>query len=180
MGAASNTIVIFKSDNGADNNGRNAPLRARKGTVWEGGIRVPCMMRWPGIAPQGREISQVAITMDLTATLLKAAGVDTGRTKLDGVDLMPVITGKRQPFARTLFWRAKRGESVRKAVRHGDWKLVIDNGNTELHNIARDELEQENVLNANEPVARDLRGRLASWEREVMAPRLRPFKTTPG
>ena len=180
MGAASNTIVIFKSDNGADNNGRNAPLRARKGTVWEGGIRVPCMLRWPGVAPQGREISQVAITMDLTATLLKAAGVDTGLTKLDGVDLMPVITGKRQPFERTLFWRAKRGESVRKAVRHGDWKLVIDNGDTELHNIARDELEQENLLNANEPVARDLRARLAAWEREVMAPRLRPFKTTPG
>ncbi|MGH9718686.1 MAG: sulfatase-like hydrolase/transferase [Bryobacteraceae bacterium] len=180
MSATRNTIVIFHSDNGGDPNGRNEPLRARKGTVWEGGIRVPCMLRWPGVAPEGRSVDQVGLTMDLLPTLLDAAGVraPTGRS-FDGIDLLPSLTGKRAKFDRTVFWRAKRGERVRKAVRNGDMKLVIDEGE-ELHDLSLDELEQKDLLPGARQVAAALRAKLADWERDVMAPRLRPFRSTPG
>ena len=94
-GLPGNTLVIYHSDNGGDPNGRNDPLRGRKGTTWEGGIRVPCMMRWPGVLPEGKTVSQVGITMDLLPTILAATGVapPAGR-KFDGVDLLPVLTGK--------------------------------------------------------------------------------------
>lgn len=181
MGAAENTIVIFLSDNGGDPNGRNAPLRGRKSSLWEGGIRVPCLMRWPGMLPQGPTIAQVSLTMDLAPTLLAAAGASPPRgRKLDGLDLLPVWTGQREPFPRTLFWRFKRGDRARKAVRHGDMKLVIDDGTEELHDLAADELEQNNLLPNAARTAAELKARLAAWEKDVMAPRLRPFRTAPG
>jgi N-acetylgalactosamine-6-sulfatase len=181
VGAADNTLVIYHSDNGADPNGRNDPLRGRKGTVWEGGIRVPCLMRWPEVLPAGKTISQVGITMDLLPTILAATGAAAppGR-KFDGIDLLPSLTGKVQPFARTLFWRAKRAGRVRKAVREGDLKLVLDEGAEELHDLANDEREQRNLLTEAGDAAARLRAKLAGWEREVMAPRLRPFRSTPG
>ena len=181
VGAADNTLVIYHSDNGADPNGRNDPLRGRKGTVWEGGIRVPCLMRWPGVLPEGRTISQVGITMDLLPTILAAtdAAPPPGR-KFDGINLLPSLTGKVQPFARTLFWRAKRAGRVRKAAREGDLKLVLDEGKEELHDLANDEREQRNLLPGAADAAARLRAKLAGWEREVMAPRLRPFRSTPG
>jgi arylsulfatase A-like enzyme len=181
MGAAENTIVIYHSDNGGDPNGRNDPWRGRKGTLWEGGIRVPCVMRWPGVLPEGKTVQQVSMTMDLLPTLIAATGVaaPAGR-KFDGVNLLPVLTGKQQPFARTLFWRSKRAERVRKAVREGDLKYVIDEGVEELHDLARDEREEKNLLPGAAADAARLKAKLAAWEREVMAPRLRPFRTTPG
>ncbi len=181
MGAAENTIVIFMSDNGGDPNGRNDPMRGRKGTVWEGGIRVPCLMAWPGVLPEGKLTSQAGLTMDLAPTLLAATGAraPAGR-KFDGVDLLPVLTGRRQPFPRTVFWRSKRGDRVRKAAREGDLKLVIDEGKEELHDLAADQREEKNLLPGAEPAAARLRVKLAEWEREVMAPRLKPFRSTPG
>jgi len=181
MGAAENSIVIFLSDNGGDPNGRNAPLRGRKSSLWEGGIRVPGLMRWPAVLPEGQTIAQVSLTMDLTPTLLAAAGASPPRgIKLDGVNLLPVLTGQREPFPRTLFWRFKRGDRVRKAVRHGDMKLVIDDGTEELHDLAAGELEQNNLLPNAARTAAELKARLAAWEKDVMAPRLRPFRTAPG
>ena len=181
MGVADRTLVIYHSDNGADPNGRNDPLRGRKGTVWEGGIRVPCLMRWPGVLPEGRTISQVGITMDLLPTILAGAGVapPPGR-KFDGLNLLPMLTGKSPPIARTLFWRAKRADRVRKAVREGDLKLVLDEGKEELHDLAADEREERNLLPGAADAAARLRAKLAVWEREVMASRLRPFRSTPG
>ncbi|MEK7407672.1 MAG: sulfatase-like hydrolase/transferase [Acidobacteriota bacterium] len=181
MGAAADTIVIFISDNGADPNGRNGVLRARKGTLWEGGIRIPCLMRWPGVLAEGKLINQVSLTMDIAPTLLAATGASApaGR-KLDGVNLLPVLTGKAGPFPRTVFWRSKRGENLRKAIRRGDWKLVIDNGKEELHDLAADEREQRDLLAAQPAIAREFRARLAEWEREVAAPRLGGLRAGPG
>ncbi len=180
-GAAENTTVIFISDNGADPNGSNGRLRGRKGTLWEGGIRIPCLMRWPGVLPEGKDVPQVGITMDLMPTLQAAVGAAEPR-KLDGVDLLPVLRGQRAAFPRSLFWRYKRAERVRKAAREGNWKLVIDQGQEELHDLGADEFEVRPAP-ANRLAAEKrerLRGLLAAWEREVMAPRLRPFRTTPG
>jgi N-acetylgalactosamine-6-sulfatase len=178
-GAAENTIVIFISDNGGDPNGRNLPLRARKGTVWEGGIRIPCMVRWPAGLPQGAICRQVGITMDLLPTLLAATGArpPAGR-KFDGADLLAVMRGKREPFPRTLFWRGRRGESVRKAVREGNLKFVNDNGRKELHDLSADETEERDLLPSSPEKAAALEARLAAWEKEVEAPRLRGFRET--
>jgi N-acetylgalactosamine-6-sulfatase len=176
MGAVENTIVIFISDNGADPNGSNGRLRGRKSSLWEGGIRIPCLARWPGVLPEGKDVAQVGITMDLMPTLLAAAGAKPPRP-LDGSNLLPVIEWRREPFARTLFWRSKRGDRVRKAAREGNLKLVIDEGQEELHDLSTDELEERKL--PPEGAAR-LKKLLAEWEREVTAPRLRPFRTTPG
>jgi arylsulfatase A len=179
MGREGNTIVIFMSDNGGEANGDNGELRGRKSSVWEGGLRVPCIMRWPGRIPAGSTTSQVAMTMDFAPTLLRAAGVATA-TRFDGIDLLPVLTGARTGEARTLFWRYKRANNVRKAVREGDLKLVIDNGREELHDLAKDPREQNDLLPAAEADAARLRKKLAAWERDVMAPRLRPYRSDPG
>ena len=74
MGVARNTIVVFTSDNGGDANGRNVPFKGGKSSVFEGGIRAPLHIRWPGVIPAGRATPQVAMTMDLAPTLLGAAG----------------------------------------------------------------------------------------------------------
>jgi N-acetylgalactosamine-6-sulfatase len=179
MGAAGNTIVFFLSDNGGDPNGRNLPYRGAKSSVWEGGIRVPCCIRWPGRLEAGKTLAQVSITMDLFPTILAATGAQkpSGRS-LDGMDLLPFLTGKRAPVDRTLFWRYKRLEARRKAVRSGDWKYVNDSGKEGLYNLALDERETKDVTSENPDIARDLRSRLAAWEKAVQAPRLAAFRAS--
>jgi arylsulfatase A-like enzyme len=174
-----NTIVLFLSDNGADANGRNAPFRGRKSSVWEGGIRAPLLVRWPGVLPEGREVHQLGITMDLLPSLLAAASVapPSGR-KFDGVNLLPGMQGNREPFSRTLFWRYKRGEARRKAVRDGDWKLVQDGQERALHNLAKDPAEERNVISQETKRVETLQAKLEMWEKEVQAPRLREFRAS--
>jgi len=181
MGAAGNTIVLFLSDNGADPNGRNEPYRGRKTTVWEGGIRVPCLIRWPGVIQPGTVSTQPAITMDLLPTLLAAAGAKPpADRKLDGVNLVPLLRGEQQPFSRTLFWRYKRADRIRKAVHDGNLKYVNDSGEEALHDLSTDEREQKNLLPQASADAQRLKNKLAAWERDVMAPRLKPFRSEPG
>jgi N-acetylgalactosamine-6-sulfatase len=169
-----NTIVVFHSDNGADLNGRNEPFRGRKSSVWEGGIRSPLHMRWPaGITPAS-ECRQVTMTMDVAPTLLAAAGAPAGT--YDGIDLMPFATGRRNPVPRTVCWRYKRAENVRKAIRHGDWKYSDDSGSRALHDIAADPGEQRDLTQERPDVVRDLQARLSAWEKEVKAPRLKGFR----
>jgi N-acetylgalactosamine-6-sulfatase len=178
MGVAEETILIFISDNGADPNGSNGLLRGRKGTLWEGGIRIPCLMRWPGVLAAGRLTEQLTMTMDLAPTLLAAAGVGaTGAARFDGLNLLPVLKGDAAPFSRTVFWRYKRASDRRKAVRRGSWKLVVDNDRKELHDLASDELEQHDVAGEHPDLVRELEALLARWERDVEAPRLRAFRS---
>jgi arylsulfatase A-like enzyme len=131
-------------------------------------------MRWPGVVPAGREVSQVAVTMDLAPTLLSASGVRGGR--LDGIDLMPFLTGTQAPAKRTLFWRYKRAQNVRRAVRHGDWKYADDNGAKGLYDIGADPQEENDLLKSRPDLARDLEARLARWEKDVESPRLKGFR----
>jgi arylsulfatase A-like enzyme len=176
IGQEEDTIVVFHSDNGADPNGNNGALRGRKGTLWEGGIRVPAVIRWPGHLPEGKTVTQVTLTMDVAPTLLGAAGVKPpAGVRFDGMDVMPMVAGRREAVARTVFWRYKRLGNIRKAARAGDLKLVIDNGAEELHDLAKDEREEKNLLPGAEAEAAKLRRLLANWEREVRAPRLRDF-----
>src|SRR5206468_9739688 len=91
-GIARDTLVMFTSDNGGDRLSDNGALFHHKATLWEGGIRVPCIARWPGVVPAGSTSAQAAITMDFTASILAAAGVSAPR-KLDGIDVVPILAG---------------------------------------------------------------------------------------
>jgi N-acetylgalactosamine-6-sulfatase len=175
MGAERDTIVLFSSDNGGDPNGRNEPYRGRKGTLWEGGIRAPLLVRWPRVLPQGRTVEQLGMTMDILPTLVAAAAVKAPGVTFDGIDLLPSMKGSKPAFARTVFWRYKRLQNRRKAARDADWKLVIDNGEEALHNLARDPREQTNLLSQEPGRAQRLRDALAAWERDVRAARLKGF-----
>lgn len=167
---ADNTWVIFLSDNGGTQVGSNKPFRGGKSSVWEGGIRTPCLMRWPGVFRPGTQTSQVSLMMDITTSILHAGGAQL--PKLDGLNLLPVWQGKSAIQSRTVFWRYRRANNNRKAVRDGDWKLVHDNGVEELHNLAQDATEKNNQLSAKPAIAAALRKKLADWEIDVRAPRL--------
>lgn len=175
MGVARNTIVVFTSDNGGDVNGRNDPFKGRKSSVFEGGIRAPLHIRWPGVIPAGRAILQVAMTMDLAPTLLGVADAG-GSARFDGIDLMPFLNGTRIPVKRTVFWRYKRGTNIRKAVRHGRLKYVDDNGVKALYDLRVDSKETTNLLKSRPGAVKDLEDRLDAWEKDVESPRLKEFR----
>ncbi|MCI0357939.1 MAG: sulfatase-like hydrolase/transferase [Planctomycetaceae bacterium] len=167
-GLADNTLVVLSSDNGGERYSDNSPLFHHKSTLWEGGIRVPCLMRWPAKLPQGKVTSQVGITMDLAATFAAIAGASPPADRpLDGVNLLPVLTGKQPEMTRTLCWRIDRPGRQQKAVRHGSWKYIQD-GNVEmLFDLARDIGERRDVLFMHQDVVADLKERLAAWEADV-------------
>lgn len=170
-GLTSNTLVIFTNDNGGEWLSRNTPLFNRKFTLYEGGIRVPAIMRWPGRVPAGVVTDQVGITMDLSATILAAAGATVpANAKLEGVDLLPLIGRGATPVPRTLFWRVSTAGLNQRAVRMGDWKLLID-GNVRvlLFDVTRDLGERDDVAAANTPVVRRLHQALLAWEKDVDA-----------
>jgi arylsulfatase A-like enzyme len=172
-GLAKSTLVVFASDNGGDKFSRNGPLAKGKGGLWEGGIRVPCIVRWPGKLPHGKVSSQVGITMDWSATILKLAAAKPPKDRpLEGMDLLPILAGDR-PKKRTLFWRRVGPNFVEthRAVRDGNWKFIDEpNGRQYLYNLAKDVGERIN-LSTNQParVAR-MRRLLEKWESEVDPP----------
>lgn len=113
LGIAENSLVVFLSDNWADANGSNGRLRGLKGLLWEGGIRVPCLMSRPARLSAGAEVTQLTLTVDLAPTLLAAAGVAVRLPRFEVRDLLAVLSAASAPFARTVFWRYRRGEVVR-------------------------------------------------------------------
>jgi arylsulfatase A-like enzyme len=128
IGAANNTLVIFHNDNGgpttrnAVNGSSNAPLRGSKCETFEGGIRVPLLIQWPGVIEADSAYGQPVISMDITATAVAAAGADAAG--IEGVDLLPFVSGRRSETPHeTLFWRC-RTRSNNYASRQGDWKFV--------------------------------------------------------
>ncbi len=128
MGLTDTTLVVFTSDNGGqiDVGANNGPWRSGKGTMYEGGIRVPMVVRWPNKIPASSESKAVALTMDLFPSLLEAAGVEPP-TDRDGVSLLPIWLGKAEDLpARDLFWVRLEGNEVgfSYAIRHGKYKLI--------------------------------------------------------
>ncbi len=165
-GLAENTLVIFTNDNGGEWLSRNAPLFNRKFSVWEGGIRVPAIMRWPGVIPAGRTLGQVGITMDFTATMLKLAGATLpAGYEPEGIDLMPIVTGAAPEMERTLFWRANNAN----AVRSGDLKLLTQGGSTFVFNVREDPGERNDITNVSQTDARRLQQLLTEWAGDVDA-----------
>jgi arylsulfatase A-like enzyme len=167
-GLSRNTLVIFTNDNGGEWLSRNAPLYHRKDTLWEGGIRVPLIMKWPERIAAGGTTPQVGMVMDLTATILAATTTSVpADARLDGIDLLPLLDA-RTPLERTLFFRITATRQQR-AVRQGDWKLLIDAGDVLLFNLRADVGERTDVAKERPEIARRLRGLLTEWEKDVDA-----------
>lgn len=167
-GLADNTLVIFSSDNGGYYLSDNTPLFHHKSTLWEGGVRVPCLMRWPGKLPEGKVTHQAGITMDLTATILSAAGAKIPEGyKLDGIDLLPYVSGKKSEIERTFCWRIDRSDRKQKAVRQGKWKYIKD-GMIELVFDLEADIGERRNLNYRQPeIAARLRRVHEEWEADV-------------
>jgi arylsulfatase A-like enzyme len=172
-GLEHNTIVIFTNDNGGIGLSHSAPLFHRKFSAWEGGIRVPALIRWPGRIPAGSLSGQVSITMDLTASILAATGTPVpSDARLEGIDLFPILEGKLPEVERTLFWRTAGPSPVnmnQKAVRSGDWKLVVDGAVTRifLFNLKADPGERDDWFARRQDLVPRLQLLLRDWERDV-------------
>ena len=162
-GEADNTLVIFTSDNGGQLGvgANNGPLRAGKGDMYEGGIRVPMCAVWPGRIAAGSRSDRVALTMDLFPTVSEACGAGFDH-EIDGRTILRTLLGERQPEEdRFLFWvrregGARYGGQVYYAVRHGDWKLVQNSPfePLKLYNLKDDPLEKNPLPNRHKEYRR--------------------------
>jgi arylsulfatase A-like enzyme len=169
LGLASNTIVIFTNDNGGEWLSRNLPFFHNKSSLWEGGIRVPAIIRWPGHIPAGSVSGQVAITMDLSASIVAAAGATPPEEPaLDGMNIFPILERRQKPVERTLFWRVSVARNQR-AVRSGDWKLLIDDGRPFLFDVRKDLGERNNLVGIRTDIVRKLMPLIGRWEADVDA-----------
>jgi len=170
------TLVVFTSDNGGHTHSRNAPLAGGKNTLAEGGIRVPCIARWPGVIPAGGVSGQVAITMDWTTTILALAGHAAEQTRFDGIDLLPALKNHRKRTPRTLYWRRVKGAFrpnvlEQRALRHGTWKYIDQpDGHPCLFNLADDLSETRNLAATRPDVVDRLQAMLDRWERQCPSP----------
>jgi arylsulfatase A-like enzyme len=170
-GRAGDTMVIFTSDNGGERFSFNWPHQQMKGTLWEGGIRVPAIVRWPGTVGPGTT-SQLAITMDWTASLLAAAGVSPApEYPLDGLDLNPVMTGKKPPVDRWLFWRQPglrfNGAAPQSAVRRGRWKYLRVADQDHLFDVVADPGEREDRRERQGQLRQAMAQALDDWSRTL-------------
>lgn len=164
-GLAGNTLVVFTNDNGGERLSDNGPFRHRKATLWEGGIRVPGIVRWPGKIPAGSVSHQAAITMDFTATIASACGVNAAPAEpFDGIDLLPVLSGNAPVRDRDLFWRINRPNLRVRAVRSGKWKFVLDGNINNLYDLDADPGETRDLYPAYPEIAAALRKKLTDWE----------------
>jgi arylsulfatase A-like enzyme len=178
------TIVVFTSDNGgavhfgAPPATSNFPLRHGKGSAYEGGLRVPLIVKVPGLTAPGSVCAKPVITMDFFPTLLELAGADksSGRTAVDGVSLVPLLRGADQAPHEELFWHYPHywnGGKVSpySVARLGDWKLIrfYETGREELYNVAADLSEKQDLAGANPGKRKELGARLDKWLAEVGA-----------
>lgn len=171
-GLEQNTMVIFTSDNGGERFSYNWPFRGQKMELFEGGLRVPAIVRWPGVTTAGSISDQPVITMDWTATMIAAAGAEPDKKfPFDGEDLTDVVRSKHTLFDRTFFWRTFR----QGGMRSGKWKYLREGEKDLLFDLNVDEREQANFAEAKPEILNDLRDQFKSWESRMMVyPRREP------
>lgn len=182
LGLGERTLVLFLSDNGGletEQNGRivtsNRPLGNEKGTLYEGGIRVPAIARWTGRIPASAECETPAITMDVYPTLLELTDAPEPQNQpLDGVNLTTLLSDPEQRLSRdTLYWHLPHyhHSTPASAIRRGDWKLIefFEDGRAELYNLREDLGERTNLADHEPQRTGALRTALAAWREEVGA-----------
>lgn len=175
-----NTIVIFNSDNGGASHffaTDNSPLRKGKGFPYEGGIRVPLIISWPGVVKPGSTCQQPVISMDLLPTLTEAAGVDLQQNrKIDGLSLLPLLKQTGSLPRKTFYWHFPHywwGTHVQpySIIRDGDWKLIhwYQNNQFELYNIKKDIGETSDLAAEMPEKVAELKKKLDVWLKETGA-----------
>jgi arylsulfatase A len=188
LGLAENTLVFFLADNGGlryegtrkTHVTKNAPLRAGKGHLYEGGIRIPYMLRWKGRVKPGISNTPVC-SIDVFATALAAAGVKAA-SDIDGVSLLPHVTAGRGLQRDELYWHyphySNQGGVPAGAIREGDWKLIefYEDGRLELYNLRHDLSERTNLVRREPARARAMQVKLAQWRaaRKAIMPTANP------
>jgi arylsulfatase A-like enzyme len=188
-GQAENTLVVFLSDNGGSGNGGNAPLRGQKSTMWEGGLRVPFIMRWPaGKVPAGKVTDEFLTSLELVPTLLNAVGAKGSSfakasedklhpsyegVKLDGFDMLPVLRGEVKSPRKEMYWQ-RRGE---KAARVENWKWVESGKGGGLFDLSTDLGEKKDLSGERPKVLQRMRENFVRWRREMDGAEARgPFR----
>ena len=167
-GLERNTLVIFTSDNGGERFSYQWPFSGEKGDLLEGGIRVPAIVRWPGVVPAKRVLNQLAITMDWTATILATSETTADQQyPLDGIDLLPIIKGADSVHDRTFFWRIHNQD----AVRQGNWKYVRNGARRQLFDLSVDQRERSDFSTQNRDVLERLAAEFDKWNQQML-PRL--------
>ncbi len=184
LGLADHTLVVFTSDNGGLSTAEglptsNAPLRAGKGWLYEGGIREPLIVRWPGVVKPGSTIDVPVITMDFYPTFLEAPGLQLRpKQNLDGRSFLSLLQGdppSKSPPDRELYWHyphySNQGGGPAGAVRSGHWKLIetYETGRCELFDLNRDPTESHDLAEAEPERVNGLKQMLADWRTSVGA-----------
>ena len=163
-GLTDETIVIFVSDNGGGGGGDNSPLRGRKSWLFEGGVRVPFIIRWPGRLPAGAVNDEFLTALEIFPTLVSAAGADLPEgVTLDGYDMMPVLAGERSSPREEIFWEFRREQ----AARVGNWKWVQSRRGGGLFDLATDIGEERNLSTQRPEVLKRVQARFAAWKKQM-------------
>jgi arylsulfatase A-like enzyme len=175
---ADNTLVIFTSDNGGFSGvADNRPLREGKGTLYEGGIRIPLIVRWPGAVPENTTCQTPVISTDFYPTLLEAAGLSPrpGKT-LDGESIMPLLTQNDPLKRKSIFFHYPnyawhKSNRLGAVIRRGDYKLIerYDDGSVELYNLAEDLSEKKDLADQMPKRAARMKTQLDAWLKETGA-----------
>jgi len=164
------TLLFFVNDNGGSkNNGSiDYPLRGKKGSMWEGGIRVAFMVQWPGRLRRGVTYDHPVIALDILPTAAAVAGAEIPRDRvIDGVNLIPYLIGRSKAAPHeTLFWR----KGTDYAMRKGNWKLTHEDGTSGLFDLASDISEEQNLAAERPEVLEELEGLYAKWDSEMIEP----------
>jgi arylsulfatase A-like enzyme len=182
LGVADNTVVIFMSDNGGlstvprEGPTCNLPLRAGKGWLYEGGIREPMIIKWPGVVRAGSTCSEPVTSTDFYPTMLEMASLPLKPGQhVDGVSLLPLLKQKGKPKRRAIYWHYPHyhgsGSKPSGAIRAGDYKLIewYEDNSVELYNL-RDDIGEKNDLAAKMPEkAAELRRLLHRWLKQIKA-----------
>ncbi|UCC96726.1 MAG: sulfatase [Phycisphaerales bacterium] len=188
LNIADRTLVVFFGDNGGlEADAKQTPLRSGKANLYEGGIREPLIVRWPGFVKPGSTCSEPVTSVDFFPTFVEALGLESQmRQPIDGVSLMPVLTRKGTLSHRAIYWHYPHYHSSSigpcGAVRAGDYKLIewydqtiCGTGNTfELYNLKQDLGEQNNLAQRMPEKVRELKEMLSTWRSEVHAQLLTP------
>lgn len=177
LGLSQNTAVFFFSDNGGvPSRAFNGPLRSGKGWLYEGGIREPLIVKWPGKIAVGAVESTPVTSIDFYPTILEMTGAaDAEGHQFDGVSLLPLLTGAGSLEPRTLYWHyphySNAGSPPSGAIREGDLKLIewFEDGRLELFNLGADVSERHDLAQERPAEARRLHAKLAAWREQVGA-----------
>lgn len=194
LGIEQNTLIIFTSDNGGTPASINLPFSGFKQGLLEGGIRVPTIIKWPGVLPKATVSNQAGISMDLSQTIVTAAGADkyiSKKRKLDGVDLRPLLSGKKKSKERFFCWRrrdwsSKRNDVWAEAYINGEWKYIKEFNQTPdyakslkgdypeagfvelLFNLKTDVSEQQNLAEKYPKKLIEMRKAYEEWRKKTV------------